>query len=377
VIPIELGVLAVVGGLIGGLVLFIPILKLVLDISPYMFANAKVRAIEAGCLKDEKKAELAEASGIAEVIGMLDDTDYGSILSRVSDPITHEKVDMALQNHLMEIYKKVLRILPDDSREVVRRVMKLWDSENIKTCFRMAHAGIDVSERGEYLSPYGTLDEQLLRTLTEAKSVEEVLSSLKNTVYSDMLSEAVVQYKETNSMLPIELAIDRHTLTTAYEKVKFKKEENALAFQNMIGTRIDLINLKTLLRCKIEEVGPEEIEALLIPDYFKIDEKQVANMIKTEGIDELPPYLEGTPYADLVTNGVSVYKETNSVAPLEKSFTEFYTKSIKDFAAKFSMGVGPSLRLLVTKEQDARQISAFIKITKHNLEGINAKELIL
>lgn len=360
---------------VGIIVIFIPILLKVLDLAPYMYVNAKIRAMEAGLLKKEKLKELASAKDVFECISSLEDTDYGKHLTKIAEPITPQKIEVALNEHLKETYAKVMRIVPQEVSSALHDMLKLWDARNIRMAMRAMQAGVPPEEREQYILELGTLKPSTLKVLVESKDLEETVSELENTEYGKIISAALADSKKEGSLLPIEAALDKYVLETLYKKVACSSDENSKVIQVMVGTNIDLINLKTIIRGKAEKMDPKLLEDYLLPIHYHVKEDALKNVLRAEGLDESATYLEGTPYSAVLLNALLEYKKSGSITDIERGLDNFYRKFAKDVSVRFPLGIGPSLNLLIGKESDVKTIRTVLKYKSEpslnmDLEGL-------
>ena len=78
-----LTLLIVIATVIIVLIVIIWITKMVIDLAPYAYVNARIRSKEAKLLDDAKLNELIECGSLEELVGLLEDTDYGQYVVEV------------------------------------------------------------------------------------------------------------------------------------------------------------------------------------------------------------------------------------------------------------------------------------------------------
>lgn len=361
-------------GLIGGIVLFIPILKQILDLAPYMYTNAKVRAIEAGLLKKEKLQSLTDTKDLLECVSSLEDTDYGACISKIGEPILPEKIDYALHGHLQTVCAKVIRSVPPEVAPAIGEFLRFWDARNIIFCLRAVHAGIPVEDRSLFSGSLGTLKPSTIKSLAESKNIEEAISQLESTEYGPIISSAMQDYKTTNSLLPVEVSIDKFVIEHIYSRLASMGLPSLAVAMQLIGIKADLMNLKIAIRCKKDDIDEKIIEDYIVNVRYNLSEDKLKNIVKADNIEEISNYLDGTPYSFLSTL-LSSHNEPSAMLKIERALDDYYAKTAKGLSQRYPLGIAPALNLLVAKKKDIKELKAVIRMkaegfTKEEIGGI-------
>ncbi|MFH1450562.1 MAG: ATP synthase A1 subunit C [archaeon] len=352
----------------GFIIILIPVIMQVVDLAPYMYTNAKIRALEAGLLKKQKLEDLKNVRTRMDCISSLEETDYGAYLTKMEQPDSGEEMEQLLNKHTAEIYEKVKRSVPEEISPVIKDLMKIYDVKNIKMVFRAIRNEVPVEERTEFILPIGLLKKSIIKTLVESKTIEEAVSELESTEYGPIISGAMPKVEETGSLLPLELAIDKHVYEKTFRKVALSKSKNMVAVNILLGTKIDILNLKTLFRLNATGKRPDDIEDFIIRASHKFSDEKLKALAKTETIEELLSQLEGTPYADVLSEVVTSFKDTNSLYQIEKRLDDYFERTAKQVSINYGLGAGPALYLLSGKEADIRKIRM---IAEFGCSGIN------
>jgi V/A-type H+-transporting ATPase subunit C len=355
----------------GFIILLIPVIMNVVDLAPYMYTNAKIRALEAGLLKKQKLEDLKNAKTQVDCVSVLDGTDYGTYLTKIANPGSEEGLEQALTQHTSDVYSKVLRTVPAEVKSVITDLLKIYDAKNIKMVFRsLKDDKFPIEERADLIVPIGTLKSHILKALVESKTIEEAVSELESTEYGKVISESMQKVEETKNVLPLELAIDKYVYERAYSKISLSKEKNMVAASILLGTKIDILNLKTLLRLRSTGGKIDNVEDFLIDASYNLSKEKLKSIAKAETIDEILSQLDGTSYAAVITEVSTSFKETGSLYQIEKKLDDYFGKVAKQLSIQHGLGLGPALYLITGKEADARKIRMF---SSFNQSGINSE----
>ncbi len=330
-------------------VVVIVLLKPVLNIFPYTYPNARVRARNGRLFTEKDFSEIIESQGIEEVKNYLRGIpDYAKYI----DTYPLEK---ALDTQLAETYDLIARITPDTSKDSFKFLLKKWDIRNIKSIIIAKEVGLNHAETLDLVVPFGELSNKL-DTLIEADSVTEVLNALEGTEYPKILEDAVPVYKETGLLLPLEASLDKYLLENLLRTSATPEDDNTTLLHNYIGTMVDVANLKIILRAKADNLKYDDIDPYMVSDGYEIREWKLKELMEAEDVSGVISGLEGTDYAPMLSDAMSEFSETKSMASLENSLDSYVVKTAKTISLKNQFGIGPMIGFLSRKETEVKNL---------------------
>ena len=322
-------------------------IKPVLNMFPYTYPNARVRARNGRLLSEKEFSEIVESQNVEELKNYLRGTaDYAKYIDMYP-------LEKALDSQLAETYDSIARITPDNSKEIFRFLLKKWDIKNIKSIIIAKEAGLSQAETLDMIVPFGELTDKL-DSLIEADNVTEVVNALEGTEYPKILEDAVPIYKETGLLLPLEDAMDKYILKNLLRTSATPEDDNTSLLHNYIGTMVDVANIKVIIRAKADNLKYEDIEAYMISDGYQVREWKLKELMEAEDVEGVISGLEGTDYAPLLSEAMSEFKETSSMASFESSLDNFVVKTAKTISLKNQFGIGPMIGFLSRKEMKLR-----------------------
>jgi V/A-type H+-transporting ATPase subunit C len=330
-------------------IVVISTIKPVLDMFPYTYPNARVRARSGRLFTDKDFSEIVEANNIEEVKNYLRGVpDYAKYIDEYP-------LEKALDAQLAESYDLVARITPDNSKEVFKFLLKKWDIKNIKSIIIAKQAGLDLNETLNLLVPFGVLTDKL-DTLVEAETVTEVLNGLEGTEYPKILEDAIPLYNETGLLLPLESALDNYLLENLLRSSATPEDDNTLLLHNYVGTMVDVANVKIILRAKADDLKYDDIEAYMISDGYQIREWKLKELMEAEDVAGVVSGLEGTTYAPMLSDAMTEYSETRSMSSFEKALDSHVFQTGKTISLKNQFGIGPMIGFINKKEKEIRNL---------------------
>ena len=324
-------------------------IKPVLSMFPYTYPNARVRARTGRLFTEKEFSEIVESQNIEEVKNYLRSVpDYAKYIDQYP-------LEKALDTQLAETYDLIARITPDNSKEVFQFLLKKWDIRNIKSIVIAKEAGLSSEETANLIVPFGALTDKL-DSLIEADTVTEVLNALEGTEYPKILEDAIPIYNETGLLLPLESSLDKYLLENLLRASATPEDDNTSLLHNYIGTMVDVANIKIIIRAKADDLKYEDIESYMISDGYQIREWKLKELMEAEDVAGVVNGLEGTDYAPMLSDAMSDYTETNSMASFENALDGHVAKTAKTISLKNQFGIGPMIGFLNRKESEVKNL---------------------
>ena len=134
------------------------------------------------------------------------------------------------------------------------------------------------------------------------------------------------------------------------------EDDNTSLLHNYIGTMVDVANIKVIIRAKADNLKYEDIEAYMISDGYQVREWKLKELMEAEDVEGVISGLEGTDYAPLLSEAMSEFKETSSMASFESSLDNFVVKTAKTISLKNQFGIGPMIGFLSRKEIEIKNL---------------------
>ncbi|MDD3985347.1 MAG: V-type ATP synthase subunit C [Methanobacterium sp.] len=330
-------------------VVVVSTIKPVLNMFPYTYPNARVRARTGRLFTEKEFSEIVESQNIEEVKNYLRSVpDYAKYIDLYP-------LEKALDTQLAETYDLIARITPDNSKDVFKFLLKKWDIKNIKSIIIAKKANLSTEETLNWIVPFGGLTDKL-DSLIEADTVTDVLNALEGTEYPKILEDAIPIYNETGLLLPLEASLDQYLLKNLLRASATPEDDNTSLLHNYIGTMIDAANIKVIIRAKADNLKYEDIEAYMISDGYQIREWKLKELMEAEDVAGVVNGLEGTDYAPMLSDAMTDYTETNSMASFENALDSHVSKTAKTISLKNQFGIGPIIGFLNRKENEVKNL---------------------
>lgn len=217
-----------------------------MDREKFIRPSITTRVYEKNLLTSENLKRLIDTDDLKEALTSLNDTKYGQYLQKLDRPEDYEKV---LSKMLLNSYKDMIKISPD--KNLVKYLEEKYNFHNLKVLVK------ELIQDEDYKSIYidiGKIDlVNIKRNLREdIKTKDEYLAYAK---------KALDIYKENKDPQDIDLSLDKDFYEKLLEDAKKLDYESLIKFTK---ERIDLTNLKALLRIKGQGQSIDLLEKALI-----------------------------------------------------------------------------------------------------------------
>ena len=315
----------------------------------YAFATAKVRVLETEMITKGTFVDMANAESFESAMELLGGSEYsmGSIsgFNEVEAMLIEKRsearrlfVDLIENEDLVEI----LRAREDfaNMRLAVRRVVK------------ERPIGVDYSDEGS----------------VAAEDFEEIFETENYGRFPEYLQiaveKAVLGYYQDKDIRRIDYGIDH---AEAAYRLKRAKELESVFLASLFKLRIDLTNIRTMLRLKMADRDEREH---FIAGGFVECEKFVHGL--DVGYEAIAPLFFATPYYEIIEGGVNYLTSQHSFLGLEELCEEHMIGFLKS-TNSIASGPQPIIAYLMLKEIEIRTLR-MVLTCKNN--GMDAKTIL-
>jgi V/A-type H+-transporting ATPase subunit C len=186
---------------------------------------------------------------------------------------------------------------------------------------------------------------------------ENLPDLLKKYGFTNELIEAIS--KEPINPLKIDVNIDRYIIDKLKQvEVPYKCEK---AKQNYIKRIVDVSNIKNVLRAKQLGYDVNTCKILYLGEGREIAPWKFNEISELEQPPQIISSLEGTSYFNVLKDAIEQYNSENSVQVLENVLDGYFLKIIRDISIQHYLNLGPTLRFLVSKEFEIKNLKVIAK----------------
>jgi V/A-type H+-transporting ATPase subunit C len=346
--------------------------KTVQNITPYLYMNARLKAKEGRLISKVQLEDMLSAHSLSEIASLLEGTPYGSEMQglMVSNAETLEEV---LQKHRTTLYGEIGGMLPAKIRDVFSYLNRELEANTIKSLLRDIHAQSPAEQIGQGIVSTEGFHEETLKRMYESQSIAELLPLLEGTTYESLV-EKLPSYEQTKLLSGFESELDKIVLTETWKVISSRDDLSMI--HDYFATKIDLMNLKVLLRAKRDRLSWDAIENFLLPQGSLYHHAKTGYG-EEEDVRGIITSLETTPFYAALVEVLPEYEKTSSLVPLEKVVDEFLLKMGWDISVKNPFGAGPLMGFLSLKEAEMRNVRAIAIAKEAHLDQDTIRSLMV
>ena len=213
---------------------------------------------------------------------------------------------------------------------------------------------------------------EFLQKIIDAEK-EELQSVLKTYGFSDEVVDSI-SGKDTD-FLPLDSSIDKYVINRFKTvKVPYKCEQ---AKQRFVKTMIDIRNIKNALRAKQLGYDEQSCMKLFLGDGREIASWKYKEIAEVDSVSQVISSLEGTSYYNELKDAIEDYNKEQSVQVLENALDRIFLKQIKDISTQNYVTIGPTIRFLVSKEFEIKNLKIIAKGVDEHLPSEMIKGFLI
>jgi V/A-type H+-transporting ATPase subunit C len=318
--------------------------------SDYLFASARVRAVEHNLLGKEYREKMLEAGSPQEALEVLYDCHYGEVGEPLENPADFEEMLKTEQQRLVAFMTKVV-----PGNELLALFFYPNDYHNLKTLLKAEKVD---RQPEDILSSSGSIPVQKLQAMLKDREFAFMTERMRAGT-----TAALDAFARTGDPQVIDLTLDRY----CYEDMVKAAEDTGSDFViGYVARRIDTINIKAFIR--VRQIGKSW-------DFFRqvfIDDGYIPGRLFAasfeEPLEQVAEKLIPFGFGHSMAEGTQRLKEDGKFTTIERMLDDELMDYVRD-AKYIAYGIEPLVGFLVAKEND---IQAARMIMTGKLSGLSS-----
>ncbi|MCU0630796.1 MAG: V-type ATPase subunit [Methanoregulaceae archaeon] len=293
------------------------------------YVNARVHGMSSRLITTHGFERLIAQPSLEGIITELEKTPYREEI--VEARILHTGIsciEYALRKNLMNTYRKILALVEGEKpARYIIIFLKKWDVQNIKTIIRGKNIQTSNEEISGCLIPAGTLDETTLIELIKQPDVRAVVDMMATweIEYAVPLTRHIGEFSQRNEIGRLEYALDEYYFESSLRQLSGKRHDDKVV-RDLIGTEIDIRNIKTAMMMIRDSVSADEAAPFLLSGGKEINNELIHAMIGTKKIPDALRLLEQTSYRFLLSVP-DIEISQGKISVLEKELDRFLIRN--------------------------------------------------
>ena len=327
----------------------------------FVYPNAKFEAIGNPYIQAKELDNLTESKNL---------TSFKEILNSSKDyNILGEKTEN-IQQSLDENFVKTIKMMKEDSSKKMNYFFDIYlqksDISLIKSIIISKIQNQEVDEK--ILDEVVTDKNKTIINKLYNSDKKEIPVILKKFGFNENIIK--ITKMEKPDLLQLDKELNKSFINELKNiKVPYKCNQGKQRFVKILT---DINNVKNVLRAKELNYEKSIFQHLFISEGLEIPLWKFKDLAESDSVSQIINNLEGTSYYEPLKNVIEDYNKERSVQVLEIALDNYYLKCIRDISNQNYTNIGPTIRYLVSKEFEIRNLKI---ITKGISEELN-KEYI-
>ncbi|MFO7677063.1 MAG: V-type ATPase subunit [Thermoplasmatota archaeon] len=131
--------------------------------------------------------------------------------------------------------------------------------------------------------------------------------------------------------------------------------------QQFIKILLDCIHIRLLLRCKQLQVSEEFCKKIFISEGLEIAVWKFNELAELDNVTAIISSLEGTSFFRFLKDNIEQYNKEQSVQVFEVGLDKYFLDRMKDLSIQYYSSLGPTLRFLISKEFEIKNLKIIVK----------------
>lgn len=322
----------------------------------YSAITTKIRAMHSNLLSDAQFEEIAHCPTVASAFAYLQKTEgYEQLFAEIDPSTIHRgQIEWLLNFSTYEDFSKIFHFAQKNQRKYLNLYFMRYEIYNLKRYMRSVldprqSEGISIVENDfEKHSRINT------KKVAESTNMYEFADNLAGTIYQEPITR-VNTTLENPSLFDYEMALDMFYFSTLWDKKdKLFGESERKFITNSYGSRIDLLNILWIYRCKAYyTVSNAAMYTFLLPINYKLRKSEIKALVEAETVSEVLEIASETYYGKKYhfSTDTALEEQCNSIIDgiIAKDFKQT-PYSLAAINAYFHLKNGESAKIITALE---------------------------
>jgi V/A-type H+/Na+-transporting ATPase subunit C len=212
---------------------------------------------------------------VMEITKFLEESEYKKEIDELALGLKGvDLIEAALNKNLGRFFQKIRQISDMQSKGILDIYLERWDVHNAKTAMRAVFSKMPTEKMSHLLVPAGAYPQETYIDLAKSASVEDAIKKIPF-IDEEMKEKLSGSYGQTKSLLAIESMLDQWHYDKVHRLGK-RLGSDASLFKRFLSDEISMLNLKMILRLRMENVDQTEVKKYLIMQEGKQDGELLA-----------------------------------------------------------------------------------------------------
>ncbi len=343
----------------------------------YAYATARIKSKKSLLLTNDNYPKLLMMD-LNEIGRFMGETQYKTEMAELASKYSGvDLIELGTSRNLAHTYRSIIGFCSGDLKEIVAGYLRRWDMWNIKTILRGKYSNATVEEIQEDLVPAGTLSEEDLNALLAIDSMSEILETSARKLSIQVPADITLSLERDGNLAAVEDYLDFIYYQRLLASIDPNKKSDS-QFLSFVKREIDIVNLRTLLKLKMDNMAGDKIKVYFIEGGS--NELSIAELNRLAGIetfDNLVDELSKYSFYDEIKNSLEKAKTTRSLNPVMVKLDKYLAKEAERFSHLYPLSVLPILDYIIRKKIEVDNIRIIARGKASGMDNEIIKKLLV
>ena len=341
----------------------------------YAYTATKAKAMKSLLIKEEDYNKMLQLS-VSELAHFTAEAGYAKEVTEYGDKLDGvDLVERATYVYMANTFKILLDGSQGELHTLLAAYLQKWDNWNVKFILRGKSYGLPAEEIRNNLVPAGTMSAEALDRLIALESSEEVIAAYQKAESFTIPAEIMHKFAEDGNLGKIEDYMDKFQYTRLLKSIPTNSIPTRM-FSEYIRRQVDIKNLETILKLKVEGVIGDAVMEYVIPGGKQIDGKFAKQLADAEKVSDTYSDLAQLDFYDyikeLIDSGRNMTVREQILATRKYEMAE-----AKRFASEYPLSILPVVDYMICMENEARNIRTIARGIESGLSKEEIKTMLV
>ncbi len=350
-------------------------------LAKYSFINAKLRARMSKILPDELFHELAKSPGLEEALAALRSTPFARLEEVYSSTGDIKQAELELLKDEIEVYKDI-RKCQSGSAEIINALLYQFEIDNLKNAIRLYFErkirNRSIDDSVHYILYNRIIHNIPFDVIVNANSFEEIAGVCEGTPYCQIIKKYYPTVEAENSLYRMEVALDHFYYSNLIECInELDKSDRDIAIR-LIGTEIDLQNIKLVIRLKsFHNLDISEVMATVVPGGFNVGKGVIEQLYTEHNVEYVLQGLVKNKYPGLsALFGSQASDNVSRLLLIQQMLHEITRHEVKKILAGYPFTIGVILSYFILKQEELRRVRMILNAKQYGIDQERIESMI-
>lgn len=343
----------------------------------YAYATARIKSKKSLLLTNDNYPKLLMID-LNEIGRFMGETQYKTEMAELASKYSGvDLIELGTSRNLAHTYRSIIGFCSGDLKEIVAGYLRRWDMWNIKTILRGKYSNATVEEIQEDLVPAGTLSEEDLNALLAIDSMSEIIETSARKLSIQVPADITLSLERDGNLAAVEDYLDFVYYQRLLASIDPNKKSDS-QFLSFVKREIDIVNLRTLLKLKMDNMPGDKIKVYFIEGGSnELSITELNRLAAIETFDNLVDELSKYSFYDEIKNSLEKAKTTRSLNPVMVKLDKYLAKEAERFSHLYPLSVLPILDYIIRKKIEVDNIRIIARGKASGMDNEIIKKLLV